>query len=65
MKVDRRRFIEMAALGGGALLAIAPQGRAGFGVSVVTRRIDPGGPGGNFGWDGGLGTSWYSHPQED
>jgi CubicO group peptidase (beta-lactamase class C family) len=37
----------------------------GFGVSVVTRRIDPAGPIGKFGWDGGLGTSWYSDPQED
>jgi CubicO group peptidase (beta-lactamase class C family) len=37
----------------------------GFGVSVVTRRIDPAGPVGKFGWDGGLGTSWYSDPQED
>jgi CubicO group peptidase (beta-lactamase class C family) len=37
----------------------------GFGVSVVTRRDDPGGPVGKFGWDGGLGTSWYSDPAED
>jgi CubicO group peptidase (beta-lactamase class C family) len=65
MEADRRRFIEMAALGGGALFAIAPQGRAGFGISVVTRRIDPGGPVGKFGWDGGLGTSWSSDSQED
>jgi CubicO group peptidase (beta-lactamase class C family) len=37
----------------------------GFGMSVVTRRTDPAGPVGKFGWDGGLGTSWYSDPQED
>jgi CubicO group peptidase (beta-lactamase class C family) len=37
----------------------------GFGVSVVTKRIDVAGPVGKFGWDGGLGTSWYSDPQED
>ncbi len=37
----------------------------GFGVSVVTRRDDVAGPVGKFGWDGGLGTSWYSDPQED
>jgi CubicO group peptidase (beta-lactamase class C family) len=37
----------------------------GFGVSVVTRRDDPAGPVGKFGWDGGLGTSWYSDPTEE
>jgi CubicO group peptidase (beta-lactamase class C family) len=37
----------------------------GFGVSVITRRIDPAGQVGKFGWDGGLGTSWYSDPRED
>jgi len=37
----------------------------GFGVSVVTRREDIAGSVGRFGWDGGLGTSWYSDPQED
>jgi CubicO group peptidase (beta-lactamase class C family) len=37
----------------------------GFGVSVVTKRVDLSGPIGKFGWDGGLGTSWYSDPQED
>ncbi len=37
----------------------------GFGVSMVTRRDDVAGPVGRFGWDGGLGTSWYSDPRED
>ena len=37
----------------------------GFGVSVVTRREDPAAPVGRFGWDGGLGTSWYADPSED
>jgi len=37
----------------------------GFGVSVVTRRDDLAGPVGRYGWDGGLGTSWYSDPRED
>jgi CubicO group peptidase (beta-lactamase class C family) len=37
----------------------------GFGVSVVTRREDLPGSIGRFGWDGGLGTSWYSDPRED
>ncbi|MDP9266190.1 MAG: beta-lactamase family protein [Chloroflexota bacterium] len=37
----------------------------GFGVSVVTRRDDVAGTVGRFGWDGGLGTSWYSDPRED
>jgi len=31
----------------------------GLGVSVVTRRVDVAGSVGKFGWDGGLGTSWY------
>jgi CubicO group peptidase (beta-lactamase class C family) len=37
----------------------------GFGVSVVTRRTDLAGTVGRFGWDGGLGTSWYSDPGEE
>jgi CubicO group peptidase (beta-lactamase class C family) len=37
----------------------------GFGVSVVTRREDMTGSVGRFGWDGGLGTSWYADPCED
>ncbi len=37
----------------------------GFGVSMVTRRDDVAGTVGRFGWDGGLGTSWYSDPLED
>jgi CubicO group peptidase (beta-lactamase class C family) len=37
----------------------------GFGVAMVTRRTDPAGPVGKFGWDGGMGTSWYSDPSED
>jgi CubicO group peptidase (beta-lactamase class C family) len=36
----------------------------GFGVSVVTRREDLADSVGRFGWDGGLGTSWCSDPQE-
>jgi len=32
---------------------------------MVTRREDVAGPVGKFGWDGGLGTSWYSDPQEE
>jgi CubicO group peptidase (beta-lactamase class C family) len=37
----------------------------GFGVAIVTRRDDIAAVPGRFGWDGGLGTSWYSDPQED
>ncbi len=37
----------------------------GFGVSMVTRREDVAGSVGQFGWDGGLGTSWRSDPGED
>ena len=37
----------------------------GFGVSIVTKREDLAGSVGKFGWDGGLGTSWCSDPQEE
>ncbi len=37
----------------------------GFGVSVFTRRDDISAVPGRYGWDGGLGTSWYSDPRED
>jgi CubicO group peptidase (beta-lactamase class C family) len=37
----------------------------GFGVSVVTRRDDLAAVPGRYGWDGGMGTSWYSDPRED
>jgi CubicO group peptidase (beta-lactamase class C family) len=36
----------------------------GFGVSVVTRRTDVSAPVGQYGWDGGLGTSWRVDPAE-
>jgi CubicO group peptidase (beta-lactamase class C family) len=31
----------------------------------VTRRYDIASTVGKYGWDGGLGTSWYSDPAED
>ena len=37
----------------------------GFGVSVVTRRDDIAAVLGRYGWDGGMGTSWYSDPREE
>ena len=37
----------------------------GFGMSVVTRRDDVAAVPGRFGWDGGMGTSWYSDPREE
>jgi CubicO group peptidase (beta-lactamase class C family) len=37
----------------------------GLGVSVITRRDDLAAVPGRYGWDGGLGTSWYSDPRED
>ncbi|HYM04277.1 MAG TPA: serine hydrolase domain-containing protein [Stellaceae bacterium] len=37
----------------------------GFGLSVVTRRDEVARSVGTFGWDGGLGTSWYDDPAED
>ena len=37
----------------------------GFGVSIITRRDDIASSPGRFGWDGGLGTSWYADPREE
>jgi CubicO group peptidase (beta-lactamase class C family) len=37
----------------------------GLGVSIITRRDDVAAVPGRFGWDGGLGTSWYSDARED
>jgi CubicO group peptidase (beta-lactamase class C family) len=37
----------------------------GFGMSVVTRRDDVPAVPGRYGWDGGMGTSWYSDPKEE
>ena len=37
----------------------------GFGLSIVTRRDDIASAPGRYGWDGGLGTSWFSDPEED
>src|SRR6266571_1985961 len=37
----------------------------GFGVSVITKRDDIAAVHGRYGWDGGLGTSWYSDPREE
>jgi CubicO group peptidase (beta-lactamase class C family) len=37
----------------------------GFGVSVVTRAVDPAGSVGAYGWDGGLGTVWVNDPAQD
>lgn len=36
----------------------------GFGMAVVTRRDDVGRERGAFGWDGGMGTSWWSDPKQ-
>jgi CubicO group peptidase (beta-lactamase class C family) len=36
----------------------------GFGVAVMTKRTDVAGTVGSYGWDGGLGTSWRSDPNE-
>ena len=37
----------------------------GFGVAVVTERTEVAKSAGTYGWDGGLGTSWYNDPAED
>ncbi|MGC9975050.1 MAG: serine hydrolase domain-containing protein [Gaiellaceae bacterium] len=37
----------------------------GLGMSVITKRDDMAATVGKYGWDGGLGTSWYSDPAEE
>jgi CubicO group peptidase (beta-lactamase class C family) len=37
----------------------------GFGMSVSTKDDNIGEPVGRFGWNGGLGSAWYSDPKED
>jgi CubicO group peptidase (beta-lactamase class C family) len=37
----------------------------GFGVSIVTRRDNTSAVPGQYGWDGGMGTSWWSDPTEE
>jgi CubicO group peptidase (beta-lactamase class C family) len=37
----------------------------GFGLSIVTRRDDVSAVPGRFGWDGGMGTSWFADPREE
>ena len=37
----------------------------GLGLSIVTKRDDVSAVPGRYGWDGGLGTSWYSDPREE
>jgi CubicO group peptidase (beta-lactamase class C family) len=34
-------------------------------MSIVTRRDQMAHSVGTFGWDGGLGTSWYADPREE
>ncbi len=36
----------------------------GFGLSIITRRDAISSVPGRYGWDGGMGTSWYSDPHE-
>jgi CubicO group peptidase (beta-lactamase class C family) len=37
----------------------------GFCMGVITRRDDVAGSVGTYGWDGGMGTSWYVDPREE
>ncbi|WP_297536614.1 serine hydrolase [Amycolatopsis sp.] len=37
----------------------------GFGLAVQTRRDSPHAVPGRYGWDGGLGTSWWADPKEE
>jgi CubicO group peptidase (beta-lactamase class C family) len=37
----------------------------GFGMSVVTERTEVAKSVGTYGWDGGMGTSWYNDPAEE
>jgi CubicO group peptidase (beta-lactamase class C family) len=49
----------------GSEFFLEPNRDWGFGVSIFTRRDDVASSPGRFGWDGGLGTSWYADPRED
>lgn len=44
---------------------LGPHRGWGFGVSMVTGRDDVAAVPGRYGWDGGLGTSWFNDPTED
>lgn len=44
-------------------ISTATAGASAF--AVATRRTDLATTPGRFGWDGGLGTSWYADPRED
>jgi CubicO group peptidase (beta-lactamase class C family) len=44
---------------------LSPNRGWGLGLSVITMRDEIAAVPGRFGWDGGLGTSWYSDPTED
>lgn len=37
----------------------------GFGLSIITQCDSLAGSVGTFGWDGGMGTSWYTDPKEE
>jgi CubicO group peptidase (beta-lactamase class C family) len=37
----------------------------GFGVAITTGKANPSSTPGQYGWDGGLGTSWWTDPKED
>lgn len=52
-------------LGSGLLSGFFDSHGWGFGMSVVTRRDAIYDTLGRFGWDGGLGTSWYADPTEE
>jgi CubicO group peptidase (beta-lactamase class C family) len=54
-RADKERFVR--------LLGYFDQGGFGFGMGVRTYRRDFA-PVGQFGWDGGLGTSAYADPAE-
>ena len=49
----------------GADLFLGDRRGWGFGVSVIRQRDGIDAVPGRFGWDGGLGTSWYADPTED
>jgi CubicO group peptidase (beta-lactamase class C family) len=36
----------------------------GYGIAVATTAGPEFGPGGSYGWDGGMGTTWRTHPSE-
>ena len=61
----RRRFFEVLGATGAPFPGLWGNRGWGFGVCVVTRRDGPAATPGQYGWNGGFGSSWSVDPAED